>query len=117
MSSPRARSKNSRVRRFQAPAPSTPTEDGSVSVEAVQYKLVGVSGLLASAGSSPAPRAAWVLDAFSSITADVDGDTAVVGVIPLSDYACSNCNVSQIVQPEVLMLHLMNAGALNRTRW
>lgn len=82
-------------------------EDGSVSVDVqydqTDYQVVGERWFFTGAPGS------WVLDSLAPITPDVDGDTAVVGVT-LSDYAFE-FNVAQIVQPEVLMLHLMNAGA------
>lgn len=81
--------------------------DGSVSVDVQylqsQYQVVGERWFFTGAPGS------WVLDSLSPITPNIDGDTAVVGVT-LSDYAFE-FNVAQIVQPEVLMLHLINGGA------
>jgi hypothetical protein len=82
-------------------------EDGSVSVDVQymqsEYQVVGERWFFTGAPGS------WVLDSLSPITPDVDGDTAVVGVT-LSDYAFE-FNIASIVQPEVLMLHLVNSGA------
>ncbi|MGH2533844.1 MAG: hypothetical protein ACRDJW_16250 [Thermomicrobiales bacterium] len=54
----------------------------------------------------------WKLDGFETLTPAPEGDTAVVGVTmggPDDEYAFIP-NVSSIVQPEVLMLHGINAG-------
>jgi len=49
-----------------------------------------------------------VADGVEPITPDVDGDTAVVGV-NITDEAVE-FNIASIVESEVVMLHLINAG-------
>lgn len=81
--------------------------DGQISVD-VQYKqgayqVVGERWFLINDGG------VWKLNALTPLTPTVEGDTTVVGV-NLVDYGFE-FNVSSIVQPEVLMLHAINAGA------
>lgn len=81
--------------------------DGQVSVD-VQYKqgsyqVVGERWFLVNDGG------VWKLNALTPVTPTVEGDTTVVGV-NMVDFGFE-FNVSTIVQPEVLMLHAINAGA------
>ena len=81
--------------------------DGQISVDVQykqgQYQVVGERWFLVNDGG------VWKLNALSPIPPVVEGDTTVVGV-NLVDYGFE-FNVSSIVQPEVLMLHAINAGA------
>jgi hypothetical protein len=82
-------------------------EDGSVSVDVQydqgEYQVVGERWFFTGAPGS------WLLDSLEPITPDVEGDTAVVGV-NLTEYAFE-FNIASIVESEVVMLHVINAGA------
>lgn len=80
--------------------------DGSVSVD-VQYtqgayQIVGERWFLVGAPGD------WQLDSTSPITPDTEGDTAVVGVNIDGDTL--TFNATQIVETEVVMLHLINVN-------
>ncbi len=81
-------------------------EDGSVSIDVqydrLTYQVVGERLYFTGAPGS------WVADGVEPITPDVDGDTAVVGV-NITDEAVE-FNIASIVESEVVMLHLINAG-------
>jgi hypothetical protein len=80
--------------------------DGSVSVDVQynqgDYQIVGERWFLVGAPGD------WKLDSTSPITPETDGDTAVVGVNIDGDTL--TFNASQIVETEVVMLHLINVN-------
>lgn len=93
-------------------------EDGSVSADATymnsQYQLTGETWHLIDGGDY------WMIDSLDGFTPEFDGDSAIVGVT-LSD-ATDDAgavtysivpNAPSVAQPEVLLFHAINAGAMD----